>query len=223
MRRHKTLHFFIFLGILLFPVLLSAEPMSLEQIFKRSKIRLETALKSPGNSTLSGKISTVKFTNPWLLVFVDYAPSLKAGKTLWLEDITLEVQVFIPLNQKKKNQNYLVLSGNTAFRFVMIDGRLRTAVMAVPPQILDRYLPVGKKISTGTIRAKAFFRSGKNTSRAMYYSSGINEENLKNELADILKKPTTIQITDGVLPRENTPWQFMNFDQSDLVWNIQKK
>lgn len=223
MRRHRTLHFFMFLGILLSPVLLSAEPLSMNQIFKRSRIRLETALKSPENSTLSGKISTVKFTNPWLLVFVDYAPSLKAEKTLWLEDVTLEVQVFIPLNQKKKNQNYLVLSGNTAFRFVMVDSRTRTAVMAVPPQILDRYLPVGRKISTGGIKAQALFRNGKNTSHTIYYPAGVNEVKHKNEIEDILKKPATIQVTDGVLPRENTPWQFMNFDQSDLVWNTQKK
>ena len=207
------------------PGLLFSAPAapSKEKFFKRVKIRFETVAKAPIASTVSGKVSAIRYANPWLLIFVDYSPGIVGGKTVWYDDVSMTVQMLIPVNVRKKNPVYLILSGETVFRFVMGDGRPRTAIMAVPPQLFERYFPKGRKISPASIMAKVVFRNSQGAELAAAYYPVLGEKTVETKFTEVSRNSSTIEVEDGILPRESTPWQFMEFDQSDLVLKTQKK
>ena len=225
MSMKKILQVSMIWAAFMLPGLLFSAPAAAnqEKFFKRVKIRFETVAKAPVASAVSGKVSAIRYANPWLLIFVDYSPGIAGGKTVWYDNVSMAVQVLVPVNVKKKNPVYLVLSGETVFRFVMGDGRPRTAIMAVPPQLFERYFPKGRKITPGTIMAKVVFRNSQGAELAAAYYPVASEKTVETKFIEVSRNPSTIEVEDGILPRESTPWQFMEFDQSDLVLKTQKK
>ena len=224
MKAGKLLKIAMLGAVLMLPCLLFAAPVSQTKekgrLFQRVGIRIEIATKSPVPSTLNGKIRTFRLTNSWLLIFIDYTPQ---GKNQWLDDVELDMEVLIPDDAKKAKSSYVVFSGKIPFRFVLMDGRTRTAVMAIPPHFLERYLPRMRKLTAAAVNIRAVFRDSKGRELGIGYYPSRSEKDSKEFFEKILKKPTTYTVEDSVLPREETPWQFMNYDQSDLVRTRQNK
>ena len=91
--------------------------------------------------------------------------------------------------------------------------------MVLPPQFLERYFAKGKKVSLNThIIAKAEFTSESGTalSSPVYYSAA-GKTAVQTTFEKALKNPKTSEKENALLPRDKSPWRFMNYDQSDLV------
>ena len=200
---------------LMLPGLLCADSVKKWEV-DRIKIRLESVSRVPGESASNGKVTTVKFSNNWLLVYIDYSPKASGG-TGWVDDVVLNCQVAVPITGK--NADWVVFEGKTHFWTVSADGRNRTALMIIPPQLLDRYLPAGKRASLSSLLARVAFSGpdGKVTGYDLHCPGMTNKSSAAKYFNEIYRKSSTIKVEGGLFPREMTPWRYDKMDQTDLV------
>ena len=211
----KFLKTFLLTAVFALPGLLCADSAKKTEV-KQIKIRFETANRMPGDLNTNSKISTVKFTNGWLLIYIDYSPRF-SGKNDWLDDVRLDCQVAVP--GVGRAQDWVIFQGKTTFWTMYADGRGRTALMAIPPQLLDRYLPAGKRLQTGALVAKVVFTAANGKPIGIDYicPNTANVAAAAKYFDEIEKKLSTIKVTGGIFHRDMTPWKYEKMDQTDLV------
>ena len=191
---------------------------------KTPKIEFNS-IGSPTYGNNKGKVQNAN----WVVVVVEYTPGyLPAGKKVnpkvvakaregaWIDDVTLDVDVEIPGERDKKT----VLSGRTEFWTVQLDGRNHVALMLVPPQILERYLPLkGRSEQTvrlADIKVQAIFRNKEGKELGVGY---FNCPRKLEDAADYFQQSLAASnvIKGAVMPRHKTPWLYHQIDNYDLL------
>lgn len=188
-------------------------------VFNRVKVELrqesspEPNLKTTG--TTGGRLRTI---NPhWLLIKVDYTPGQENSvRPMWCDNVELVVRVVCPGPGSKE---YTAFTGVTKLWSVRLDGRTHTALMAIPPQLLDRYVSAapglsgnGTAITKSQVRVEALFRdsTGMLLGRG-YYGGGADDFNR------VFRAAGKRVVEGAVLPRDQTPWHYQPLSYYDLI------
>lgn len=225
----------LLVALILFTVAALFSPLSAaesEVAFSRIGVRVSLE-KTPGIEYKATKIESSKThsrNNQWVVIAVDYYPGVvRAGKGDkvknargvkggWIDDVTCEVNVEMPMDGTEK-KNSGVLTGQCKLWCVALDGKIHTALMLVPPKILDRYLPMrgGSEYvaKTSDFRVQAIFRdaSGKVLGEG-YCNINVSEDKASEYFRNLM---SGVVIKNAVFPRDKTPWAWHHWDRYDLL------
>ena len=202
-----------------------------EVAFSRIGVRVDME-KTPYIEYKGTKIDSYKthYKNiNWAVIVIDYYPGMvRAGKADsknaksvkggWIDDVTCEVSVEMPMDGNEKKSTGL-LTGKCKFWSVALDGKNHTAQMMIPPQILERYMPLrggAESIARASdFRVQVIFRD----SSGNILGEGYCNLNVKDDQGaayfDNLRSGVVIK--DAVLPRDKTPWALHCWDRYDLL------
>jgi len=186
---------------------LSAAPPRV--VFDKVKIEVrqestpEPNLKSGTSSGVRQKLINVN----WLVIRVEYTarPEVE-GRSEWCDDVTLTVRVVCPGPGVKE---YTAFSGVSKLWTVRLDGRNHYVLMAIPPQLLDRYVSAAPGITRGSavskpqVKIEAFFR---NAAGAVLGRGFFNCD--AADFNRVFRAAGQRVVEGAVLPRDLTPWRY---------------
>lgn len=166
----------------------------------------------------------------WLMVLVSYVPKTAggvAGQIAWEDDLTVEVAALLPAQEGKGYGKTIMLTGKQVFYSVPADGKEHYALFFIPPPILTKYTSFttfqGKDIQT-SVYVGVFFRKG--TSQAVITSAyGVMKNKTSAEVAKLFNtfyntRIGVLRLDDAILPKEKTPWQWLDTDMFDFPKSI---
>ncbi len=152
----------------------------------------------------------------WVVFVVTFTPRTPSRGTLWLDDVRLEMQTMTDTMHNGERQK-VIFSGETKFWTIPMDGKTHQALMAVPPQLVDRFYMPGSTVNSSGFLVKASFYSG-DSLLGEGYSSNVSKK--EQALFTMAKNPNIknlIRVTGGVFARNKTPWNNINYDYYDLI------
>ena len=201
----------------------------------RVQLSLEAAPAVSRTGGTSGAYGAggVSFINKrWLVVHVSFVPGVVAMRKMaknagnqksiqglngrWIDDVNMRVRVAFPSsNARKSNVVYSILEGKTTFWTLRLDGRRHTAVMFVPPQLLDRYASTtsgGRRemaLTLADYRVLVEFSDSRGNflGRATERIGNKNQENI-SFFESLVNSPGTMVVKGAVLPRSKSPWSW---------------
>ena len=196
-----------------------------------SRVKVDVKLEKPPVPSVSGSphpAPRVTADPQWLVVRVTFHPQIPRDDgpnySTFLDDVNMSVQALFPLSRSSSNDYGLFKGGQTLWT-VCCDGKTHTAMMFIPPQLLQRYLHMaesffGTRVPTrGSIRVEVVFtdRSGQELGRG-YYGVPGNAARQEESFSRMAKRVPAQCVIDGAFwEREATPWRSMAPDQFDLV------
>jgi len=160
----------------------------------------------------------------WLLIRVTYVPRTEDKKIVWEDEVSLEVTVVIP--GTSEYGKWIILTGKQVLWSVPADARKHYALFAVPPCVFTQYsvMKAFSKTDVDMIPVAVVLYRGeanKNNRMAVGYASCKNITSLSSFFTDLFKKKDTfVTIQGGVLPKDKTPWQWVDADKFDLPKNL---
>ena len=193
----------------------------------KAVLSLETApnvLRSGGSSPVYSSGGAVFVNKRWLAVHVSFVPGVVARKNLaknqgnaknvqgmtgrWIDDVKMRVRIAFPTdNIRKSNAVYAIFEGETIFWTLRLDGKRHSAIMFVPPQMLDRYATRVSKNSDS---------KGNFLGRATERSGGRNQDNIAL-FESLVNTPGTMVIKGAVLPKNKSPWAWHMSSTFDYI------
>ncbi|MBS1368597.1 MAG: hypothetical protein HPZ91_01460 [Lentisphaeria bacterium] len=194
-----------------------------EELFTKVKINLSSSnppnIRNTSNTTPSASTS---WRNKWLIISVDYTPvAPQKMRSAWIDDASMSVRAVFNGQSDGKTQAFL-FSGKSMFRAVPLDNRKHIVTMMIPPQLLDRYLPSSGSASTvnlgSTFTIEVLFqdRAGTVIGRGYYGQRGWSDLKYADYFTK-LNAGAAVEIPGSILPRNETPWAFMDIDDYDLL------
>ena len=176
------------------------------------------------------KVSTTN--RQWLVVSVvftpgvslDEGPKAKIEKLVggWADGVTMNVCVAFESGKKM----YGFMTGKTVFQSLPLNASPRTAIMLIPPQTLDRYLPLRGSSGLEVVGNKRLFqvevvfndRKGRELGRGYYGDRlGRKLEDQMNNFDSLRDGRKGSEIKGVILSKDKTPWAFVNYDSYDLI------
>ncbi len=164
---------------------------------------------------------TAKSNQQWLAIRANYTPSKVSGVsgTFWLDNVRMEVEVMFSASyQGKPVMAYT--TGRVDFWSIPFDGKKHTAMMLVPPQVLQRYSESNggnyKKIKT---YVRVTFVNSSNNSILGRIVGGNEKANVINAAFEQISSPVSpaLKLPNLILPVEKTPWALIDIDSYDLT------
>lgn len=229
----------------LFCACLSAADVNVVQFGSiKAELSFEAApnvLRSGGSSHVYGSGGAVFINKRWLAVHVTFVPGVIAMKRLaknqgnaknvqgmtgrWIDDVKMRVRIAFPTdNIRKSNAVYAIFEGETVFWTLRLDGKRHSAMMFVPPQMLDRYATRVNKnrkeiplaLSEYKVLVEFSDSKGNFLGRATDRSGGKNL-NTVELFESLVSTPGTMIIKGVVLPRNKTPWAWHMSSTFDYI------
>ena len=210
----------------------------------RVQLSLEAApaVSRTGGTTGAYGTGGVSFINKrWLVVHVSFIPGVTDARKLakntgnqkgvqglngrWIDDVNMRVRVAFPTSNARRNDVvYGILEGKTAFWTLRLDGKRHTAVMFVPPQLLDRYASTvsgGRRemaLTLADYRVLVEFSDSRGNflGRATERSGGKNQENI-SFFESLVNNPGTMVVKGAVLSRDKSPWAWHMSSTFDYI------
>ena len=190
-----------------------------------SRIKVEAKLLKPPVVSVGTSVphSTRIAVDPqWLVVRVIFHPNLRDGET-YLDDVKMSVQALFPLSRGYDGSG--LFKGEQTFWTICCDGKTHTAVMFLPPHLIQRYVYLADGYSgvhtpqRGSIKIEVVFtdRSGRELGRG-YYGVPGNAVKQAETFARLARRVVPQCVIDGAFwERDATPWRYMPPEHFDLV------
>ena len=188
------------------------------EVFSRVKIELRQESSPEPNLKSTGTYGNrQKFVNPhWLVIRIDFTPTPEGtARNAWCDGIELAVRAVYTGPGAKE---YTAFTGTTKFWTVRLDGRTHSALMAIPPVLLDRYVSAAPGVAAGTavsksqMKVEAVFRDSSGIVLGRGYlncdASSFNR---------IFRAAGKRVVQGAVLPRDLTPWRYQPQAYYDVV------
>ena len=189
--------------------------------------------------------------NRWLMLAINFHPQI-AEKTTgakrnvrlsafeqnslrYLDNVQLSVRVILCGETPQVTKNYVMLTGNTVFRTIKLDDKTHTALLFIPPQLIDRYYtPAARPSKSRNSRLSAVGTSAKAKESDFKIEAVFSVDNVelgrcyKNLETDELRKArnefrrmteaVTAEriITDAVISKSKSPWAGYSENHFDL-------
>jgi hypothetical protein len=183
----------------------------------RSKLRNTPQYQISNYSTFNG-------SQRWLEVSIDYlTPAIKASskgkKFRWLDDVTMEIEVLFPA--VIDNRRVMALAtGSVEFWSIQMDGKKHYAAMLLQPQILARY-GLDRVYKESDFVAKISLYRGRKLMFKTYSSvRGKSRKDIIRAFSKYsgkLKSAQYLELGKVFLPRNKTPWAFVQYDKYDMI------
>ena len=198
-------------------------------VFSRIKVDVKLA-KPPVPSVNGSPQSAPRITaDPhWLVIRVTFHPQLPRDDgpnySTYIDGVNMSVQALFPLSRSSSNDYGLFKGGQTLWT-VYCDGKTHTAMMFVPPQLLQRYMYMmesntgSRTVSLSSVRVEVSFTdsTGRVLGRGYYKVSGKGARQEETFSRLVNRVPPQCVIDGAFWEREVTPWRCMAPDQFDLV------
>lgn len=170
-------------------------------------------------------VSSTRVTDAkWLQIMISYTmPEKKASEDrfVWIDEMTIEYEVLLPSEYKGKKVMAL-FKGAVTFWAVEMDGQTHKSTAFIPPQILKRYAQADMQLRGSTakeLQAMVTFYTKEKQRLGRHYSvpRGSTKITVAKNFANAANPLTTLKIENSILPRNLTPWAFLDFDSYDLI------
>ena len=208
-------------------VLLPVDGAERTAVFSRVKIdiRLEKPpVPSVSNTPRPAQRHSV--VPQWLVVRTTFRPLVPTGgvnQNTFYDAVKMRIRMLFPLGRSADSLG--MFGGEQTFWTVCCDGKTHTAIMLVPPQLLQRYpymadgYPSGHTLQRSTIRVEVVFtdRTGRELGRGYCNVSGNSAKQVENFQRMAGGVPQEFVIDGAILPREATPWICMAPEQFELA------
>ena len=162
----------------------------------------------------------------WVEISITYVmPSKMDPKTkqvLWIDDFTIVARVMMQAEYNGRPATAL-LSGKQVLMSVPCDGKKHRASLFIPPVILSRYAASDFKASKSTAKelsSVVIFQTKQQVSLGggLQVPKGSNRANALGAFKDADSSINGIlKLEDAIIPREQTPWAFLDFDAFDMA------
>ena len=200
-----------------------ARAAAVEELFTKVKVTLNTSnppsFRNTSNSTPSTSSS---WRNKWLVISVEFTPVMpQRQRHFWIDDVTMNIRAVFNCQSDGRAQPIL-FTGTSEFWTIPLDNRKHIATMFVPPQILDRYLPSTGSASvvstSGTFVMEVLFkdRAGTVIGTGYYGQRGMSDKDYA-EYFSKLNAGAALTIPGAILPRNLTPWAYLDIDDFDFL------
>ncbi len=156
----------------------------------------------------------------WLQILVSYMPRQNRDEA-FLEDFNVTASVLVPANYVKNSTGPILLEGKQELWKVPQDGRTHHVLFVVPPYYFRNYTTISKfsaKAAQSQVYCAAVLRSGTQV-LGMGFSrvQGVSYETVRSEFAPFYaKEPQGMILRNAVLPKDKSPWQWLDADNFDL-------
>ena len=196
-----------------------------------SRVKVDVKLEKPPIPSVSNTphpAPRVVADSQWLVVRVTFHPQLPRDDgpnyNTFIDDVKMSVQALFPLSRSSSN-DFGLFKGEQTLWTVCCDGKTHTAMMLIPPQLMQRYLYLAENYSgvrvptRGSMRVEVVFtdRAGQELGRG-YYGVPGNAARQEESFTRMAKRVPSQCVIDGAWwEREATPWRCMPPDQFDLV------
>jgi len=181
-----------------------------KEVFSKVRIELRQESAPEPNLKSTGTYGNrQKYVNSyWLVVRVEFIPALasSSSRNSWCDDVSLTVRLVCPGPGVRE---FTAFTGVSKFWAIRLDGRTHSALMAIPPVLLDRYVSAAPGVLQGTavnksqIRVEAVFRNGGGDLLGRAY--------LNCDAATFTRafRAAGSRVVEGaVLSRDLTPWRY---------------
>jgi len=165
-------------------------------------------------------------TSKWLVVEVEFVATEKKvsrDKYSWIDNLRVQFDILIPSTYNGKPV-YALLSGETIYWGIPLDGKQHLIDGFVPPQVLHRYLRDGVKLSKTVLDdfdARISLYTKDKRLLARYYNvkkaNGVGEVSRRFDQAEDGVTGGVIRVKDAIYPRNKSPWQYVSFGSMDLI------
>lgn len=156
----------------------------------------------------------------WLQFLVTYKPvSAKKKSPVWEDDLNVELMVLLPAKQGENYGNVIMLTGHQVLFSVQGDDKAHYVLFAIPPAILRKYTSFTKYDTkeAESVFAAVVFR--KKTSQLLATGYGVVKGKSSGDIAKLFeryhKSRGVMKLENGLLPKEKTPWQWVDIDLFD--------
>lgn len=152
----------------------------------------------------------------WTAIRVDYTPVPEVmGRNEWCDDVTLMIRVVCPGPGAREHTAF---TGVTKLWTVRLDGRTHCTLMAIPPQLLDRYVSLapgiakGPSVNKSQMKIEVLFRdaSGAVLGRGFFNTDAV-------DFSRVFRAAGRRVVEGAVLPRNLTPWSYQSPAYYDLI------
>ena len=192
-----------------------------------SRIKVDVKLEKPPAPSVSNSprnLPRIAVDPQWLVVRVSFHPQLmREGGPTYFDGVKMTVRALFPLSRTTDGCG--MFKGEQTFWTICCDGKTHTAMMFVPPHLLQRYVYMADGYSgvhtpqRGTIKVEVVFSdaSGRELGRG-YYGVPGNAVKQREAFERLAKRVVPRCVIDGAFwERDATPWRCMAPDQFDLV------
>lgn len=159
----------------------------------------------------------------WLQFLVTYTPESGSKTTVWEDDLTVEMTVLLPAKKGQGYGNTILLTGTQVYFSVPGDGKKHYVLFFVPPAVLTKYCSFTKYENSdisSNVYAAVVFRKGRSNqviARAYADMKGKSEADISKIFSKYYKsKIGVMRLENGLLPKDKTPWQWIDTDLFDF-------
>lgn len=178
-------------------------------------------------SQLAGK------NNRWVALETYFIPDSAQVASGWYDNVTMEGTAILKatdsamkgVTSNTKDQNYVVLSGQTRFITIEGDNSRHLGLLLVPPKLANRFVQKGVLSERNFLAARIqFFAPGRVLLGEGYWEprGGLAKPKdlarLRKMFEEIEKDYNNIiRLEGGLYSKEKTPFQWYNYDYYDLI------
>jgi len=196
-----------------------------------SRVKVDAKMEKPPVPSVSNAphpAQRVTADPQWLVLRVTFHPQIPKDDgpnyATCIDGVKMSVRALFPLSRSSSDR-YGAFNGGQTLWTVWCDGKTHTAMMFVPPQLIQRYVYVYDSYSMtrvpprGTFRIEVVFTdaAGKELGRG-YYGVPGNTTRQEEAFERLLNRVVQSCVVEGAFfERDATPWRCMAPDQFDLV------
>ena len=180
--------------------------------------------------TPKGRLSL--YNNRWVAIEITYAPRFDSEGPrrrtakfagVWLNDVVLGIQVIVrnPTANTRRPVGAALLSTRAEFWSIALDGKDHVFYMYIPPQIIERCMPIrdGRTVNVATAKdffvCVTFYHKEWGVLAKGYY--GAKDRRPGDEFNELLRTIPSSNVFHGaILSRARSPWGVNDIDQYDL-------
>ena len=170
---------------------------------------------SPG---ISGNVINRGITKQdrWLQMDVDFSSIVLQGQP-WLDDVVVKYDVLLPQTTSRK----VVLSGQTQYWSIAMNGQAHHIQAFIHPRFLQRYAP-GLQMRNSDLKdlriLVTFLQNDSIVAMGVYKPTTKTAPiSIKSDITKALQDRRTFKGKDSVFSRDETPWGVLNVDYYELI------
>jgi len=194
------------------PVFASKQPSCTISLRKTPLVRFMTAEMQAMNS---------KTSTSWPVMELKYtAKQAEKGEQNAIDNVRLDGMLVIQSQDANGKSRPAIFTGTVKIWTMNFDGTERSILMAVPPQLVNRYIQPGLDAKSSAIVGRFVLYNEKGEKIYEEYA-GMNKTFHREDFLAIFEQIDStpgfgLRIDGGFLPRSRTPWNLMDFTKYDI-------
>ncbi len=200
--------------------------MAASEAWAQSAAFKNVQVKARFQQTPSFQVSNYSASNQsnceWLVLNISYIVpgATRPGESVWVDDVSIEAEILFMAEYQGKSVMAMV-TGQTLYWSIEMDGKTHQELMAVPDKIFKRYTR-NLSYKTMPVFGRVIFYSKSRTILGGGYFY-VNQNNITDkDVAGMFEKyngpvSNSLKIENMIFPRDKSPWATVQYDFYDLI------